>query len=786
MKYSLSWLTDYVTIKSDAETLSDKLTMTTAEMEQIIDVPLSLQSGLVAEVMAVEPHPNADRLRLVTVKTSRGKNTVVCGAPNVAVGQKVPFLPAGSYYAGDGGSFCQLQTATIRGVSSAGMLASEHDLGLSTDHSGIMILPSETPIASSLAKACGYDQPVIELEITPNRGDLLSYWGLAREVAFIEKTRLKEPPLLSLKTDNDTLTPNIKIESDGCRRYTALIIDGLQNGPSPAWLQLRLRQSGIEPIDIIVDVTNYVMLELGQPLHAFDWHRLTDDGRQNKIVIRAAKSGESLACLDKVTRRLSSSDLVIANEREAVAMAGLIGGSSTAVHEGTTRIVLESASFDAPTVRRMSKRHNLRTEAVTRFEKGVDTELPVRALKRAAYLLKEIAAGEPLATVADSGQKPARHRQISVDIERAAHVLGLPVTKATVRQLCQIGFEISDKKSTIVEVTVPSWREDVTIEEDIYEEIVRLGGYDYLPTTIPSGPIRPTGPESLFGMHRELRRWLAANGYREVLSQAFISDEDAKRYDYKSELVTISNPPTRHESFARPDLLPIMLNRLAREALGGATEIASFEIGHTFRLEGKHLIEGDRLAIAVLTMDAPAAARQLKGVLESIGQALQLNVVIEFGRANHHKYLDVSESVLINHVPVGLIGLANDELRRSLKIRGRRQLVAAEIDLSPLAAAVFTPTTYAPAAAYPGITRDLALRFAPEISFASAYAQAIKLAEQPLQSVTCLEVCDDERKGFTLRLRYQLADRTLTDQEVEQALSEYLKRLKDAGLSLAK
>jgi phenylalanyl-tRNA synthetase beta chain len=788
MKYALSWLTDYVGLKSDIETLADRLIMTTAEVEEIIEPPLSLTSGVVAEVTAVEPHPNADRLRLVTVRSPRGTDTVVCGAPNVAVGQRVPFLPAGSFYAGDGGSFCKLETATIRGVKSSGMLASERDLGLSGVHEGIMILPGATSITTPLAVACGFDRPVLDLEITPNRGDLLSYWGLAREVSFIDKTRLKEPALLSIAGSGDHSTePKIKLESEDCPRYAALVIDGLTVGPAPLYMQQRLRLSGIEPINAIVDVTNYVMLELGQPLHAFDWHLLTGSAKQPTITVRQAISGEKMTCLDHVERHLTKDDLVIANAHGPVALAGLIGGTDTAVHAGTTRVVLESASFQPSAVRRMSKRHNLRTEAVTRFEKEVDSELPVRALKRAAYLLKEICGGQPSGSVVDTGQAPARHRRLSVDLERASRILGLPITKASARQLCQIGFEVSDKKSTIVEVTVPSWRNDVTIEEDVYEELVRLVGYDKLPATLPNGPITPTGQDSTFNIHRTIRTYLAAAGLREVLSQAFISDQDARRYKYGDNLVRVMNPPTRHESFARPDLLPALINRLGRESLAGSADLQSFEIGHTFTRQGKDYLEADRLAIAVLTSDPQQTTRQLKGIITGLAQAANRQLEITFDKGPRHGYLTKPESIQINNEPAGLIGLVDATLIGSLKIRGKRSVIATEIDLSAIMAAPLEMTRYAAPATYPGATRDLTVYFDASQTYHQAFTTAQKQQPELAITLTCVDCYETaERKGFTLRLVYRAADRTLTDQEIAQAQQKFTAALDAAGLHIKK
>lgn len=784
MRYALSWLNDYVNLKSDPNVLAERLVMTTAEVEEIIAAPAPIKTGVIAEVLSVEPHPNADRLRLVTVRSRRGTDTIVCGAPNVAVGQMVPFLPAGSTYVGDGGSFCTLETATIRGVKSAGMLASEHDLGLSDDHSGIVTLPPETSINTTLAAAFSLDRPVLDLEITPNRGDLLSYWGLAREVAFLEKTRLKEPALLSIKDNGDKdHTPHVVISDAGCVRYTALVIENLTNGPAPSYIQHRLRLSGVEPINAIVDITNYVMLELGQPLHAFDYDKLAEHQQRPDITVRKAVKGERLGCLDHVERHLTRDDLVIANSDGPVALAGVIGGKETAVQSNSTTIMLESASFKPGDIRKMARRHGLRTESANRFEKQVDLELPVKALKRASYLLKEICGGEPAGGVIDSGQAPARHRRLAVDLERAGRILGLPVTKAAARQLGQIGFEVTDKKSTIVEISVPSWRDDIVIEEDIYEEIIRLIGYDQLPATLPNGPLSPTSKDNLFGLHRAVRRYLAAAGLREVVSQAFMSDLDAKRYGYGDTLIKLTHPPTRNESFVRPDLLPGLINRLTRESLSGQNKLASFEIGHAFTRTAKGHVEADRVAIALLTDDPLTAARQIKGWLAGLPAAVERDLEVSFDRGPTHHLLESTQAVVIGLEPAGLIGVVPTRLTSALKLRGRRQIVAAELDLAPLIAAPMSSAAYLAPSPYPGISRDLTVRFDATMSFASAM-RLIEKASPPLAvnlaAFDCHET--DKEKSVTYRLIFRANDRTLTDGEVDDALGGFIGSLRRVSL----
>lgn len=792
MKYALAWLREYTAFNSDPEKLGERLIMTTAEVEESLDAPLPVQDAVVAEVIKVSPHPNADRLRLVTVDTKRGEREVVCGAPNVLVGMKVPYLESGSRYQDDSGEYRVLASATIRGVTSNGMLASEHDLGLSNNHDGLLELPADSTLHTSVAELLGWQLPVLNLEITPNRGDLLSYLGLAREISWLEKTRLDEPRLLGNIDTKGGRESRVKVslQTPGCHRYAALVIEGLQNVPSPLWLRNRLRQSGIDSINAAVDITNYVMLELGQPLHAFDAAKLTPHrGNQLEITVRPGQKGDKLACLDHKTRSLDADDLVIASGSTAVALAGVIGGEETAVTEATTTVLLEAAIFDPGTIRRSSQKHALRTEAVTRFEKGIDPELPVKALKRAAYLLREVCGAEPAGPISDSGAVAQRRHRLTVDLTRASRVLGIPLNKKGVQAaLRAIGFEAVGKESNYLEISIPTWRLDIQSEEDIYEEIVRLTGYDQLPSTLPAGPIAPHRGESSFELHRQLKTQLAAHGLREVVSQAFISDTEAEEFNYPPKtLLRVANPPSRHETYTRPELLPALLKRLARDSRENET-LSCFELGHVFRQTKDAHTEADHLALAVLTSDPLQATRQIKAWLQTLPSAAHrlATVTFEGSTSRHPSYLAAAESIKIDQAAAGQLGPISTAQLKRLKIRGRRFIVAAEIDLAPLFAAPTGLLAYRPVSTYPAVVRDVSLRFSSKIN----YGVVVKLIETVrsslLESREITDIYEDnETKGLTVRLTFRSNDRTLRDEEVVAELDHLLQQLKARDVTLA-
>jgi phenylalanyl-tRNA synthetase beta chain len=492
MKVSLTWLRDYVPLTVPVEELARRLTLGAAEVEEIIRVGDWDGRVRVAEVLRVEPHPNADRLRLATVSLGDREQTVVCGAPNVAAGQRVAFGEEGAVLvSGKTGERMTLKASTIRGVESAGMVLSEKELGLSDAHEGILELPPDAPVGVPLRDYLG--DTVLDLSTWANRPDLLSVLGVAREVAALTGQTVTEPDLAYPEAGAPAAERiAIDIEDpDLCSRYVGAVIENVTVGPSPQWMQDRLLAAGQRPINNVVDITNYVMLEYGQPLHAFDYDHLRDQ----RIIVRRARPGETLTTIDGSARELDPEMLVIADGGGAVAVAGVMGGAESEVSETTRTVLLEAANFYGPSVRRTAQRLKMRTEASARFEKGLSPELPPLGARRAVQLFIELCGGTAAPGLVDA--YPGRRPPVRVDVPgaRLRQVLGIDIPTARVRDvLTALGFRVDWIPPDRYAVHVPYWRTDVHHPDDVAEEVIRIVGYDDLPSTTIAGRPRTCSP----------------------------------------------------------------------------------------------------------------------------------------------------------------------------------------------------------------------------------------------------------------------------------------------------
>jgi phenylalanyl-tRNA synthetase beta chain len=486
VRVSLKWLADYVDVTLPPKELGHRLTMAGLEVETIERVggpPQAEDEQLVTvgQVLAVDPHPKADRLRLATVDYGGGEPlTVVCGAPNVAAGQKIAFARTGATLIdGRTGKPAVLKPATIRGVESAGMVCSEKELGLSDEHQGILVLPDDAPVGTPLARYLG--DAILNIDLKPNRPDCLAMVGVAREVAALTGGDVREPEHTYHEVD-ELASAKVSVEiadPDLCLRYVAGVVEGVRIGPSPQWMQERLIAGGMRPINNVVDITNYVMLEYGQPLHAFDFAKL----RSGKIIIRRARKGEKLVTLDGVERPLATDMLVIADAEAPVALAGVMGGFDSEVTEQTTTILLESANFHPANIRRTATRLKSRTEASTRFEKGLSPELAMLAARRATKLLVELAGGRALHGLIDVYPQPAQEVRNDLSLRRLEQVRGNDHPTSQVRTaLSSLGFGCRWQPPDLYQVRVPYWRTDVRIPDDLAEEVARIVGYDQIPS----------------------------------------------------------------------------------------------------------------------------------------------------------------------------------------------------------------------------------------------------------------------------------------------------------------
>ncbi len=776
MRIPISWLKEYVDVKISAKELSDKLTMSGTENEILQAEKGSFEGFVVGEILEITKHPNADKLQVT--KTSVGKESlqIVCGAPNIEVGQKVPVALIGTQI----GEF-EIKEADLRGVKSFGMLCSEAELGISDDHSGIMILDPRSKVGDKLSNALNTGDTVLEAELTSNRGDCLSMLGIAGDVSVITGQKMKMPVIKiqeSKEKASDLLSVEIKDKSI-CRRYIGRIIKNVKIGPSPKWMQDRLSASGVRPINNVVDVTNYVMLEMGQPLHAFDADKIAN----GKIIVRSASNGEKIKTLDGVIRELNKNDLVIADNKEAVAVAGVMGGASSEVTDKTKTIVLESANFDPAQVRKTALRLALRSESSTRFEKGLPLILAEQAVNRAASLLNEVAGGEVLSGMVDVGEKKDKDRKITLKFAQVKLFLGedIPANKA-VTILKALGFKVLSKNKEGAEFLVPYWRLDVSIEEDLLEEIARIYGYANIPSTLPEGKLPLYEKNRKIEISKKVRGVLTALGFFEVYSYSFTSKERAGLYRSNVDLVHISNPLSQEQEYMRADLVGSFMDIVSKNKEYSA-EIKVYEIASIYnsktevtKLSGliSTKTSGDMRGRGEIIHNAIGAVNQL---FKSLGVK---KVDIEFSQGND--IFSQIGQIKVQGKDIGWIGFI---------IEGDRKITAKsrdnaffELDIVALND-VTQPKKFHNISKFPSSARDLTFIFDEAVIVAeikkviSSVLSGIRLQTQILDNIYRGKGLPEGKKSVSIRFTYQSDKRTLTDKEVDDDQAAIIKKIKD-------
>ena len=578
MRVPLSWLREYVDIDLPPRQLADALTMRGMEVSSIEVTGSDWTDVVVGRVLTLERHPNADTLWLTTVDAGHGPVGIVCGAQNLEVGQLVPTALVGAVLPGDR----RIERTKIRGVVSNGMLCSAAELGLGSDADGIHILgrDDDLPLGTPLAEVVG--ETVLDVDVKPNRGDALSMVGLAREVAAITGAELRLPLTEVAEVEDRTdAHVSVRIEEPELNpRFTARWFEGVVNGPSPDWMQRRLVAAGMRPISAVVDVTNYVMHELGQPQHAYD----ADAIPEGRIVVRRARAGERLETIDHVERELDERMLVIADAERAIGLAGIMGGASTEVTEGTTRVILESAVFHGPTVRNTARRLGLRSEASMRHEKGIGGDLPRVAADRAARLITEITGARVSVGIVDNAPEPANRARVDVDLGRMSRLLGLPLDGAQVRSLLEpLEFDVEGSGPEL-SIGVPPHRLDVVVEADVAEEVARAHGYDRIEGRLPEAALPPFRPDPS-AQRNALRRILAGLGVDEMVGHALIGADDLRRTGYDAGepgIIRLYNPLSEDHSILRPVVYPSMLAGVAENARRRRPDAWLFDLGKVY------------------------------------------------------------------------------------------------------------------------------------------------------------------------------------------------------------
>ncbi len=777
-----------MTIELSLDRLASRLAMAGLEVDDIREQ--GAEPIQVAQIVRIDPHPQSDHLTICYVTQGGETLPVVCGATNMKVGDKVAFAPAGTTLpAGQ-----HVELTEIRGQQSHGMLCSEQELGLSDDHSGLLIVEEDAKLGEELYARLGLRDTILDIAITPNRGDCLSVLGLAREIAALtgvpllaKRLRVREGKSVTSEQARVSI-----LDADLCPRYAARIVNNLRVIPSPAWMKWRLEGTGVRAINSIVDVTNYVMLERGQPLHAFDLPSLHGP----EIIVRRARDITSITTLDGKERTLVSDDLLICDRDRAVAVAGVMGGSNSEVHDQTTVTFLESAYFIPETVRRTARRLGLRSEASYRFERGVDPQGTLLALDRAADLLAQISEGKVSRGIIDVCPQPLLPTTIPLRGQRVSRFLGMPVEAKDVEHCIHtLGAKVKRSRGGTWNVTVPSYRSDLTQEVDLIEEVARLRGYETIPTLLPRAEAHERTLDDEGNWVRRIRACLAAQGLSEVLSLSFTSAQLNRLFAGTSSTspIPLLNPLSAESAEMRVSLLGNLMRVLQHNLHQGESGVTVFEIGKVF-LGAQETPDGrqERLHVAgVLYGNWPASGLQkptpiefadLKGVLEALWQELRCEEKIRWERATTVPFLHPGKAttILIDGTVCGVAGAVHPNHCRALDLTVNPWVF--EIDLAPLFPHARTAVRYQQLPRFPTTVRDVAL-VADETLPVQAVIDAVRSLANPL--IVEVRLFDQYRgnsipqnkQSLAYSIAYRATDRTLTALEVNALHSQIIAHL---------
>jgi len=781
MLVSIKWLKDYIDMELTAEELADKLTMTGLEVDEIKTIRPQFSGVVTAKILSVKPHPSADKLSLCEVSDGTETYPIVCGAKNIAPGNVVPLARVGAVIPGG----YTIKSSVLRGEKSDGMLCSEAELEIGSDESGIMQLSSDIPIGLPLEQALNIEDIVLDVNVTPNRSDCLSMIGIAREVAAITGKKMKLPTVKIKEKAEDihSLTSVEIIDSDLCPRYTARVIKNVNIGPSPLWMKVRLEAAGLRAINNIVDVTNFVMLEMGQPLHAFDF-RYLEEGR---IVVRKSKENEEFISLDGKSRVLPADTLLICDGVKPVAIGGIMGGLNSEVKDDTRMILLESAYFNPPSIRRSARKLAMPTDAAFRFERGIDPEGVVRALNRAAQLIAELSQGSVCKNYIDEyPRKIPAIEDIPLRMKRIHQIIGTNIeAKDVVRILRGIDMIVKPGGKGRYCVTPPTCRVDISREVDLIEEIARLYGYDRVPVTLPDVSVTEMEVIPRLDLEEKIRQLLIGDGFTEIINYSFgtpqaadmlsLSDRDERR-----NFVRIKNPLGEDLSAMRTTMVYGLLEAAKRNANNGSFDLKIFEIGRIFlhRRDGELPEERNMLSGLItgkITDDLWNSGKMvdfytLKGSLENISHDLKIT--------NCHYIATMDEcflhpgkacKILFNDRQIGVAGEIHPNVLE--RIDSKNNIYVFEINLDILCdiyrgSKIF----YQELSKYPSVTRDAAFVVSERMEADKMINIVWQQKEDLLENVSVFDIymgkgIPEGTKSLGLRFSYRATDKTLTDEE---------------------
>ena len=789
MKITLNWLKQYVDFDWSPEELTERLTMLGLEVEGVQKIFGAFEGIVVAQILTRDPVPGSDKLSVCKVNDGQGERTIICGAQNHQPGDKVPLiLPnfALPMQPGEQAPFV-IKERKVFGITSQGMMCSPQELGLPDQVDGLLILPAEAPIGQPFAEYLGRSgsDVVYDLEITPNRPDLNSVIGIAREIAAVTGNPLRLPKF-QIQSSPLNIEELIAVRIDDpelCPRYTARVIQGIKVGPSPDWLRSTLEKVGIRSISNVVDVTNYVMLEIGQPLHAFDYHLIAKDAAgKPTIVVRRAVAREKFQTLDNQERTLTGEMLLIGDAQQGIALAGVMGGANTEINDQTTDVLIESAYFNPTNIRRTSKQIGLRSESSYRFERGADVGICDWASQRAAQLILETAGGQLATGVVDCHPRPAVPRKVKLHFSKSKDLFGIGISHAEqVAFLTRLGLPVVDQQPGECVFSIPTWRVDLKREVDLIEEIGRLYGVDRIPSTPPRGAIGANAYDVVHDQIAEARRILCGLGLNETQGQTLVSV--AEWHGPRAEAVALANPLSADMDVLRPSLLPGLLQSLRHNVTRKNYAVALFEVGRCFTQTNGQAQEQHRIGIALTGQrhsgfwsgddrEAKFDAYDLKGILDEFLEQFGLRGYTFNRRADSSTLLLESATIQLGKQTLGEIGQLLPTLAKKYDLRDAVWL--AELNLDLLLARRNPVKSFKPLPQFPSIRRDVAM-LVPEATTHDVVLQTVKQTKPAnLEAVELFDVFRGQhvpagQKSLAYAFTYRAADKTLTDTEVNAA-----------------
>lgn len=799
MKISYNWLKQFIKTNKTSEQLSTLLTDLGLEVEGVEkfeSVKGGLEGVVVGLVLTCEKHPNADKLKITTVDIGEEKPLqIVCGASNVAVGQKVPVATIGTTLYDNEGNALQIKKGKIRGEDSYGMICAEDELGLGTSHEGILVLDEKAKVGTPVSKLFNIESDeVFEIGLTPNRADAMSHWGVARDIkAGLQQSEgihieLMTPSVTTFRVDKRTLKIGVDVtDAKLCPRYCGVTISGVKVKESPEWLKNRLKSIGLTPKNNIVDVTNYVLHELGQPLHAFDASKI----KGNKIIVKTAVEGTKFTTLDDVERTLSAEDLMIYNEEVPMALAGVMGGKNSAVTESTSDIFLESAYFDAVTVRKSAKRHSISSDASFRYERGIDPTITEYALKRAAILIKELAGGEVTSDTIDIYPKKIEGQQVFLNFETLNRIVGQEISKEVVKNiLTSLEIKIVTISEVGLGLTIPPYRVDVQREIDVIEDILRVYGYNNIDFTQKlNASIANSSRTEEYKLQNIIANQLTTIGFNEIMSNSLTTAEYIQLSDNLSEEnnVAILNPLSSDLSVMRQSLLFSGLEAISYNINRKKNDLKFYEFGKSYKKTGKTYSEEKHLAIFITGDKSPESWIEKSQKSDFFLMKAYITGIFERLGIKNMRTAPLSDDIFSEGIAlvkgndvIAEFGVVKKQILKHFDIK--QEVLYADVKWETAIKFVSDKIKYNEIPKYPEVRRDLALLLNNEITFEQIYQIAEQSDKKLVKEIDLFDVYQGDKlpegkKSYAVSFILQDAEKTLTDEQIEKTMSKILSNL---------